>query len=131
MKPDEGSPPPAGQDVFPALAKFVKTVEFDEALESGLLEALKRFEECMSTNRGPFLCGERVTLPDFSLAPKLFHMDVALKTFRPDTHDKVKANFPKVNEYMAVMFQTPAFNETKYPEEYVVFGWTQARGGAH
>ena len=63
---------------FPALAKFVKCVEFDCGLEAGLLEAAGRVEAVLERGPGPWLAGPALALSDLALGPKLHHMQVTV-----------------------------------------------------
>ena len=76
------------------------------------------------------MLGGAISLADCSLAPKLYHMDVATKEFFPDTHAKIKKDYPLVNRYMEVMFNLPEFKATVYPPETVIWGWTNARNAS-
>ena len=66
-------------------------------------------------------------LLDCSVAPKLFHLDVALAHFHPESHAKVKEMFPGLAAYAQTVFDQDAFKDTAYPKGTVVWGWTTAR----
>lgn len=120
--------------LFPAVARYLKSTdngsEGDLALKENLEGALGKIESQLGRDgtTGPFLAGdgEQVTLLDCSLAPKLYHMSIGLKSFKDDAID-VEASFPKLKAYMDAIFDTDSFKEASYPEETVVWGWTNAR----
>uniref|UniRef100_A0A6U3NUI9 glutathione dehydrogenase (ascorbate) n=1 Tax=Ditylum brightwellii TaxID=49249 RepID=A0A6U3NUI9_9STRA len=117
---------------FPAVAKYLKHTpdgdDDDAALKQNLEGVLGRIEQHLSEKSGPFLVGDgaEFTLADASLAPKLFHMQVGLQKFK-DNAINVSEQFPAVQEYMTAIFDRPSFKETLYPEETVVWGWSNAR----
>ena len=125
---------------FPAVAKYLKCTtngdEKDTELKGNLESALQKIEAYMVSNeegvdrKGPYLVGdgEKVTLLDCALAPKLYHLDIGLKAFKDGAID-LKLQFPKLTAYMDAIFQRESFKETVYDEDIVIWGWTNARGG--
>ena len=119
---------------FPAVARYLKSTENasedDLALKENLEGALGKIESQLGRDgkTGPFLAGdgEQITLLDCSLAPKLYHMSIGLKSFKDDAID-VETSFPKVKSYMDTVFDRDSFKDASYPEETVVWGWTNAR----
>ena len=68
------------------MAKYLKHAEDDDAkceLESNLMSVLSNVNEYVKKNKGDkwfqYLLGNDLSLLNFSLAPKLFHMDVAVQ----------------------------------------------------
>ena len=120
--------------IFPSIAKYLKSTtdgdEDDLALKDNLSTALSQLEERLTASgrTGPFLSGdgEMLTAVDCSLAPKLFHMQIGLKHFKQNAID-VESDFPALASYMQTMFARESFQESMYPEETVVWGWTNAR----
>lgn len=112
---------------FPALATFVKSGSFSSDLESKLFDQLESMEAHLLSD---YFSGTQVSLVDYSLAPKLYHMRVVLQEFYPQTREKVKEKCPKLEKYMDAMFNEEAFKATKYPPQTVVWGWTNARKSA-
>ncbi|CAB9501137.1 S-transferase DHAR2 [Seminavis robusta] len=120
--------------IFPAIAKYLKHTpdgdDDDLALKAGLEEKLTSLETHLgSTGRtGPFLVGsgEKMTLVDCSLAPKLYHMQTGLEGFKNKSID-LGQQFPKVRAYMDAVFARPSFKKTIYPPEMVLWGWGNAR----
>jgi len=111
---------------FPAMARFVKTVEFRPELEEALLAELAKLENILAESSGDYLCGGTLSLADLSLAPKLFHLKTTLMEFSPTTWEKVRV-FTKLCSYLETMLATPCISGTCYPAEVVVWGWGQAR----
>lgn len=131
----------AGKDsldgFFPAVARYLKSTdngsEEDLQLKSKLESSLAKVEEQLkggenNEKTGPFLVGdgEHVTLLDCSLAPKLYHLSIGLKAFKDGAID-IKTQFPGVQAYMDHVFATSSFVDASYPEETVVWGWSNAR----
>ncbi len=119
---------------FPAVAKYLKSVDngsdSDLALKENLEVALGKIETQLGREEktGPFLAGdgEQLTLLDCALAPKLYHMGIGLKSFKDNAID-VDTTFPYVKAYMDAVFSRDSFKESIYPEETVVWGWSNAR----
>ena len=118
--------------IFPSLAKLLKNKEFDYYSEKALLASLKDFEAFLEQERGggEFLLGNKISMIDCSLAPKLYILDVATKHFYPDTHKKFE-EFKCVQKYMKQIFATKAFKTTKYAPEVMIAGWEAAREQAN
>lgn len=119
---------------FPAVAKYLKSIdngsENDLVLKDSLESALGKIESQLGREgkTGPFLAGdgEQLTMVDCSLAPKLYHLSVGLKNFKDNAID-IGTAFPKVKAYMDAVFDRDSFKEALYPEETVVWGWSNAR----
>jgi len=111
--------------LFPAMARFVKSVEFDAQKEEHLIEELRKLDLHFASNK--YLTGNKLTLADYSLAPKLYHLDITIHHFYPDTRRKIKERFQHLENYMTQMFEDSAFDATKYPHDVVIWGWTNAR----
>ena len=111
--------------MFPAMARFLKSPEFDQAKEDQLIEELRKLDNHFANNR--YLAGDVLSLADYSLAPKLYHLDIAIDHFYPTTRKTIKYEFKSLENYMTQMFEDSAFDATKYPHDVVVWGWTNAR----
>ena len=111
--------------MFPAMAKFVKSKEFDQEKEQQLIDELSKLDLHLASNK--YLSGDKLSLADYSLAPKLYHFDIAVGHFYPDTRTKIKDKCQHLENYMTQMFEDAAFDATKYPHDVVVWGWTNAR----
>ena len=111
--------------MFPAMARLIKSPEFNQDKEDQLIEELRKLNDHFSTNK--YLAGDRLSLADYSLAPKLYHLDITLDHFYPKTRKSIKEKFQYLENYMSQMFEDSSFDATKYPHDVVVWGWTNAR----
>ena len=119
---------------FPAVARYLKSTENgsedDLALKANLETVLGKIETQLSRDgmTGSFLVGDgdQLSMLDCSLAPKLFHLSVGLKAFKENAVD-IESSFPKVKTYMDAVFSRDSFKDALYPEETVVWGWSNAR----
>eukprot|EP00540_Astrosyne_radiata_P004296 CAMPEP_0116834720 /NCGR_PEP_ID=MMETSP0418-20121206/7143_1 /TAXON_ID=1158023 /ORGANISM="Astrosyne radiata, Strain 13vi08-1A" /LENGTH=281 /DNA_ID=CAMNT_0004464301 /DNA_START=78 /DNA_END=923 /DNA_ORIENTATION=+ len=125
----------ATEGFFPAVAQYLKhTLDGDEddlERKANLEKVLERLNTHLEQEgrTGPYLVdnGEKITLQDCALAPKLYHMKIGLKAFKDNAID-VATQFPAVHLYMESVFSRKSFVDSLYPEETVVWGWTNARG---
>eukprot|EP00565_Helicotheca_tamesis_P002636 CAMPEP_0185729894 /NCGR_PEP_ID=MMETSP1171-20130828/7734_1 /TAXON_ID=374046 /ORGANISM="Helicotheca tamensis, Strain CCMP826" /LENGTH=238 /DNA_ID=CAMNT_0028398833 /DNA_START=71 /DNA_END=787 /DNA_ORIENTATION=+ len=119
---------------FPAMAKYMKHTpdgdDDDEKLKCNLEAVLQRFETYLTRDgrKGPFWVGDGMvwTMLDCSLVPKLYHMKVGLKNFKKDAVDLEK-DYPGLASYVAAALDRESVKDTLYPEETVVWGWSNAR----
>lgn len=111
---------------FPALAKFIKSSTHQPDLEKNFLEQAKKLNDHLESKKSKYFAGDQVSLVDFNLAPKLFHMEATLEKFYPKVHEKVN-NMNALKGYMTLMFENEAFKACVYPKETVVWGWSAAR----
>ena len=117
---------------FPAMAKFVKHRpngdDDDKEKQAVLEEKLQTLENHLSRDgrTGSYLVGdgEKFTLFDCSMAPKLYAMDVCLEKIKGRPID-LKEKYPAVRKYMDEVFARDSFKSTvEYGPETVVWGWT-------
>ncbi|KAF2295975.1 hypothetical protein GH714_035477 [Hevea brasiliensis] len=108
-----------GSKIFPSFVKFLKSKDSNDGSEQALLEELKALEEHLKAH-GPFIAGEKITAMELSLAPKLYHLEVALGHFKKWT---VPENLPYVHNYMELLFSRESFQKTKATTEHVIAGW--------
>ena len=101
---------------FPAMAKLVKSTKPQADLEKAFLEQAKKLNDHLDSQNTKYFSGETISLIDFSLSPKLYHMDVCLAEFHPKVHEKVM-KMKALKSYMDVMFAQEAFQATLYPKE--------------
>ncbi|XP_065872128.1 glutathione S-transferase DHAR2-like [Euphorbia lathyris] len=109
----------AGSKVFPAFFKFVKSKDPNDGSEQALLEELKALDEHLKAH-GPFIAGEKITAADLSLAPKLYHLEIALGHFKNWT---IPESLTHVHNYMKSVFSRESFEKTKAAKEHVIAGW--------
>ena len=102
----------------------------DLVLNAGLEEKLGNLEAHLAAEGrvGPFLVGDgdRISLLDCSLAPKLFHMETGIDGLKDKSID-FGQQFPKARAYMDAVFARPSFVKTVYPRETILWGWGNAR----
>jgi glutathione dehydrogenase/transferase len=125
--------------IFPIIAKYIKHTPDDDENDQLLLDnlhlALETLNQHFIQNVIPnvqqpsddatpyYLTGPNITLLDCSLAPKLYHMKVACETLKNN-----KLHIPStIRAYMDHIFERPSFQNTLYPKETVIWGWTNAR----
>ncbi|KAJ9175651.1 hypothetical protein P3X46_014188 [Hevea brasiliensis] len=108
-----------GSKIFPSFVKFLKSKDSNDGSEQALLEELKALEEHLKAH-GPFIAGEKIIAVELSLAPKLYHLEVALGHFKKWT---VPENLPYVHNYMELLFSRESFQKTKATTEHVIAGW--------
>jgi len=119
-----GDAPDAGSDVFPAFVAFLKApAEADGEQAAALEAALVRLGEYL-TAHGPFLGpGDGFGSGDAALAPKLYHMAVALPHFKKGW--SLPSGAAAVGEYLARVQALPAWKATAYGEDAVIAGWNR------
>ncbi|XP_057469380.1 glutathione S-transferase DHAR2-like [Actinidia eriantha] len=121
--PNPLSPPPevasVGSKIFPSFVKFLKSKDPSDGSEKALLDELKALDEHFKAH-GPYINGENICAVDLSLAPKLYHLDVALGHFKGW---KVPESLIHVNNYMKLLFCQESFVKTKAAKEHVIAGW--------
>ncbi|KAD2805067.1 hypothetical protein R6Q59_029693 [Mikania micrantha] len=122
-EPSLSTPPEltsVGSKIFPKFVEFLKSKDENDGTEQALLDELNALEEHLKNN-GPYINGEKITAVDLSLAPKLYHLEVALGHYKKWT---VPESLTHVHNYMKSLFSRESFKKTKpAKEEYVVAGW--------
>lgn len=114
------SAPQIGGDIFPAFRDFLKAPEGEGAeKEAALVAALAALNEYL-VKSGPYVGGTNVCATDLSLAPKLYHLQVALKHFKGW---EIPADLSAVYRYLNLIKARPSWKNTLYSEEAVVAGW--------
>lgn len=87
-----------GSKIFPSFVKFLKSKDPNDGSEQALLDELKALDEHLKAH-GPYINGEKITAIDLSLAPKLYHLEVALGHFKKWT---IPESLHHVHKYMKV-----------------------------
>lgn len=108
-----------GSNIFASFSSFLKSKDSNDGTEQALLAELNALDEHLKAN-GPFVAGEKVTAVDLSLAPKLYHLVVALRHFKSWT---IPESLAKVHNYIKLLFSRESFEKTKAAEEYIIAGW--------
>ncbi|KAF5189392.1 Chloride intracellular channel protein [Thalictrum thalictroides] len=109
-----------GSKIFSSFVKFLKSKDASDGSEQALVDELKALDDHLKEH-GPYVNGENVSAVDLSLAPKLYHLVVALGHFKEWS---IPNNLTHVNSYVELLFARESFLKTK-PEkkEYVIAGW--------
>ncbi|CAA2987569.1 glutathione S-transferase DHAR2-like [Olea europaea subsp. europaea] len=117
------SPPPeissVGSKIFPSFVKFLKSKDPSDGSEQALLNELKALDEHLKA-KGPYVAGENICAVDLSLAPKLYHLEVALGHFKGWT---VPESLSYFHDYVKLLFSRESFQKTKAAKEHVIAGW--------
>ncbi|XP_058756405.1 glutathione S-transferase DHAR1, mitochondrial-like [Vicia villosa] len=108
-----------GSNIFGTFVSFLKSKDSNDGTEQALLAELNALEEHLKAN-GPYVAGEKVSAVDLSLAPKLYHLTVALGHFKKWT---IPESLTNVNNYVKLLFTRESFKKTKAEEKYVIAGW--------
>ncbi|KAK9830373.1 hypothetical protein WJX72_011371 [[Myrmecia] bisecta] len=112
--------PEAGSKVFPAFVQYLKSSGAEEGEKrEALLKELDLLNSHLEQH-GPFLKGQDISAGDLALAPKLYHLTVALKAFKDFT---VPERFTAVTSYLAAVQGRQSWKNTHYSEELVLKGW--------
>ena len=112
--------------IFPAFAKFMKNADYCPDREEAFLQALKTLDSHL--DGGAFIGGSgNVSLADYSLAPKLQHIQVTVAEFTPETKEKLVQACPNLSAYMERIGQDDAFSSAKPKDDLIIWGWGQAR----
>ncbi|MQM09113.1 hypothetical protein Taro_041976 [Colocasia esculenta] len=116
----EGKYPEPSLATPPEFASFLKSKDSDDGTEQALLDELRALDEHLK-DHGPFIGGENISAVDLSLAPKLFHLKVALGHFKSWT---VPEDLKHVHAYTELVFNRESFVKTNAEkEEYLIAGW--------
>ncbi|KAM6600327.1 hypothetical protein CsatA_019936 [Cannabis sativa] len=121
-KPSLTTPPQftsVGSNIFSNFVTFLKSKNSSDGSEQALLTELKALEKHLKAH-GPYVAGKKVTAVDLSLAPKLFHLDVALEYFKKWT---VPAELTNVLKYKKLLFSRKSFKKTKTARKYIIASW--------
>ncbi|MBA0548256.1 hypothetical protein Golax_016197 [Gossypium laxum] len=135
-----------GSKIFSTFIGFLKSKDPSGGTEQALLDELSSFNDYIKENvrplsgslnvlqfvdllhnrfmvfslKGPFINGEKISAADLSLAPKLYHLEIALGHYKkwsiPDT-------LPYTKSYMKTIFSMDSFMKTRASPEDVIAGW--------
>ncbi|XP_004497312.1 glutathione S-transferase DHAR2-like [Cicer arietinum] len=108
-----------GSKIFGSFVSFLKSKDANDGTEQALVAELNALEEHLKAH-GPYVAGENITAVDLSLAPKLYHLVVALGHFKNWT---ISESLTHVHNYIKLLFSRESFEKTKAAEEYVIAGW--------
>jgi chloride intracellular channel protein 1 len=108
-----------GSNIFGSFVSFLKSKDSNDGTEQALVAELNALDEHLKAH-GPFIAGEKVSAVDLSLAPKLYHLVVALDHFKKWT---IPESLTNVHNYIKLLFARDSFEKTKAAKEYVIAGW--------
>ncbi|OVA03551.1 Glutathione S-transferase [Macleaya cordata] len=108
-----------GSKIFGSFVQFLKSKDASDGTEQTLLAELSALEEHLKAH-GPYVNGDKISAVDLSLAPKLYHLEVALGHFKSWS---VPENLTHVKSYMKLLFSRESFVKTQAEKKYVVAGW--------
>ncbi|KAG9138841.1 hypothetical protein Leryth_007468 [Lithospermum erythrorhizon] len=108
-----------GSNIYSSFSAFLKSKDNNDGTEQTLLSELKALDEHLKSH-GPYVNGASISAVDLSLAPKLYHLEVALDYFKKWA---VPESFSHVKNYMNLLFARESFIKTKATKEHVIAGW--------
>lgn len=108
-----------GSKIFSTFIGFLKSKDPKDGTEQVLLDELSTFNDYLKEN-GPYINGEKISAADLSLAPKLYHMKIALGHFK---NWSVPDSLPFLKSYMENVFSRDSFKNTEAQTEDVIAGW--------
>eukprot|EP00252_Welwitschia_mirabilis_P003873 TRINITY_DN1394_c0_g1_i1.p1 TRINITY_DN1394_c0_g1~~TRINITY_DN1394_c0_g1_i1.p1 ORF type:complete len:285 (+),score=26.60 TRINITY_DN1394_c0_g1_i1:38-892(+) len=122
-EPSLATPPEkatVGSAIFGKFVSFLTSKDPSDGTEQALLNELRALDAHLKEN-GPFVNGEKISAVDLSLAPKLYHLKVALGHYK---NWSVPTELTYVNKYMETLFSRESFLHTKPAvDEYIIAGW--------
>ncbi|KAJ1696137.1 hypothetical protein LUZ63_004649 [Rhynchospora breviuscula] len=108
-----------GSNIFSTFIAFLKSKDPSDATEQALLSELTSFNDYLKDN-GPFINADTISAADLSLAPKLYHMEIALGHYK---NWSVPESLSYLKNYMKTIFSRESFVKTRALHEDVIAGW--------
>ncbi|KAI3947402.1 hypothetical protein MKW92_049147 [Papaver armeniacum] len=109
-----------GSKLFGSFVTFLKSKDASDGSEQALITELSALEEHLKAH-GPYVSGEKISAVDLGLAPKLYHLEVALGHFKSWS---VPENLTHVKNYMKLLFTRESFVKTQPADKkYLIAGW--------
>ncbi|XP_026426594.1 glutathione S-transferase DHAR2-like isoform X1 [Papaver somniferum] len=121
-KPSLVTPPQCasvGSKIFGSFTTFLKSKNATDGSEQALMSELTLLDKHLNAH-GPYVSGEEISAVDLSLAPKLYHLDVALGHFKKWN---VPRNLTHVKKYMKLLFSRESFVKTAAKKKYLIAAW--------
>lgn len=109
-----------GSKIFGAFVTFLTSKDPNAGSDKALVNELETLENHLKSHPGPFVAGEKLTGADLSLAPKLYHLEIALGHYKKWS---VPESLTHVRSYANALFSRESFEKTKARKEFVVAGW--------
>ncbi|CAK0781401.1 hypothetical protein CVIRNUC_005364 [Coccomyxa viridis] len=118
----QNSPPHVAQKLFPNFIAALKADGGDfQGKEADLVDSLQEIDTYLRDHgRSPFLGGERPNAVDCMIAPRLYHIEVAMKELKGW---EIPSSLTSLHEYMKRIQSRDSWKQTYYPPEKVLAGW--------
>ncbi|GLC33553.1 Glutathione S-transferase dhar1 [Pleodorina starrii] len=116
-------PPEIGAKLFPAFrGSLMGPTEEQEDKKALLVSELKAVNDYLEAHKeqGPLFGGQQINATDAAVAPKLYHIIVALKHFK---NWDMPPEFAAINKYMEAIKLLPEWQNTDYGELQIIKGW--------
>jgi glutathione S-transferase len=119
-----------GIDLYRKFTGYLKNTNPNREAEmkNALNRELEKLNKALKESGHRFLDGDKLTQPDLRILPKLHHVVVAGKLFKgyeiPEDEDK----YGRLKEYLENWKQEPVYQETKYGDADMEYGWFKTRG---
>lgn len=111
--------------MFPAFVAYLKSSGDDEAAKKDALHtALKALDAHLAAG-GPWIGGANLGQADCALAPKLHHMQIALRAFKGW---ELPSDAARVGAYLDAWRARPSWTAHEYSDDAVVAGWKRHLG---
>ncbi|KAI3890213.1 hypothetical protein MKW92_002673 [Papaver armeniacum] len=109
-----------GSKLFGSFVTFLKSKDASDGSEQALVSELSALEDHLKAH-GPYVSGEKISAVDLGLAPKLYHLEVALGHFKSWS---IPENLTHVKNYMKLLFTRESFVKTQPADKkYLIAGW--------
>ncbi|XP_020225060.1 glutathione S-transferase DHAR3, chloroplastic [Cajanus cajan] len=108
-----------GSKIFSTFIGFLKSKDPNDGTEQALLTELSSFNDYIKEN-GPFINGKEISAADLSLAPKLYHLEIALGHYKKWT---VPDSLTYLKSYTKAIFSRESFIKTSAQPQDVIEGW--------
>lgn len=119
------TPPTLGAKLFPAFRAFLFAAagSAEEGEKRGELEGeLRALDAYLAQpGKGPLLGGTTLCQADAAIAPRLYHIKVALAHFK---HFAIPADLKALSRYLDAVTALPEWKATDYGEDAIIAGWT-------
>ncbi|KAI3991537.1 hypothetical protein MKX01_017156 [Papaver californicum] len=109
-----------GSKLFGSFVTFLKSKDASDGSEQALISELSALDDHLKAH-GPYVNGENISAVDLGLAPKLYHLEVALGHFKSWS---VPENLTHVKSYMKLLFSRESFVKTQPADKkHLIAGW--------
>eukprot|EP00850_Spirogloea_muscicola_P011153 SM000068S20585 [mRNA] locus=s68:345639:347549:- [translate_table: standard] len=114
-----------GSALFGSFVKYLKSKDPSDGTREALEVELKKLEDQLTKSGGPFILGDRLSSLDLSLAPKLYHVEIALKHFKDWS---MPPDLTALRSHIETVQARESFKKTQAPKEIVIRGWAAHDG---